>query len=272
MAKSPDREPSPLRDRFLYDELRQLSRPLLGENFILEEADLPSLRPYRLVHQEVSLRQTPLAIVRRFFFSGKNKSHGTLRILLALCLTGFQEALGFLFSFVRDFERPIPWNAVVNTKESYELGDFGFAWGWLKEEPDVIALVRNNVFLAAEGFTIEPSVVKAAQEIDRSLNQLRTVDRYYEEEGVFFEIEREQEAPIKIPAGEVLRIGAIPKVKKGIGFTFFLTTSGSMNRDITNPDIWYYRAGMDKGKRTITMLRGDAGILPKKAKLNIIIT
>lgn len=272
MAKSPDHKFSPLRSRFLYDELTELSRPLLGENFILEEADLPSLRPYRLVHQEVSFRQTPLAIVRRLHFLAKEKSRTSFRIRLTLCLNGFQDALEHLFFFAEEFERPISLDAVIDTAENYELGDFGIAWAWQKGESDIVAFVRNNVFIAIQGIAAKASIVKVAQEIDKFLSQLRTVDKYFEEkESIFFEIRSKQKMPIEIPAGETLAIGTIPKVEKGIGFTFFLTTSGSMNRNIANPNMWYYRAGMDKGQHTITLLYGDAGVLPKKAELDVII-
>ncbi|NHI84155.1 MAG: hypothetical protein EAX81_07630 [Candidatus Thorarchaeota archaeon] len=273
MTRSSKRKSSIIRNRFLDDELRKLSRPLVGENLILEEMDLTSLRPYKLVHQEVFLRRTPLSIFRRLHFSEKEKRKARLQILLALCLDRIQGALDLLFSFVEDFERPIRLDSVVDVRKNYNLGDFGLAWAWLKGTPDIVTLVRNNVFLAVEGLETEMPIVEIARGIDGILNQLPTVDEYSEEkEGVFHEIQSKTPTPIKIPAGEVLAIGTIPKIKKDVGFTFFLTTSGSINRDITNPDKWYYRAGMDKGEHTITMLWGDAGILPKKAQLNIAIT
>jgi hypothetical protein len=265
---------SPLRVRFSYDKIKQLSRPLLGENFVLERVKISSLQMGKLLRQEVALRRNPLAIIKRYYYDVFKGSRRTSLILLfALCIDGFADAIELLFSFAEDFERPLPMDEVIETAENYKLGDFGLAWAWLKKEPEIVSFVRNNVFVVIQAQAGENSLLNIAQEIDGHLNRLSTTDRYVEEkDGIFSQIKRRTDGVVKVKVGEKVTIGSFPKIKKGVGFTFFLTTSGSMNREIAKPEEWYYRAGMEKGKYKITLLHADIGILPKKEQLDVVIT
>ena len=268
------KDSSPLRERFSYDKIKQISRPLLGENFVLERVKIPSLQLGKLLRQEVVLRRSPLAIIKRYYYDVFKGSRRTSLILLfALCIDGFADAIELLFSFAEDFERPLPLVEVIETAKNYKLGDFGLAWAWQKKEPEIVSFVRNNVFIVVQGQAGENSLLNIAQEIDGQLNRLRTTEKYVEEkDGIFAQIKRRTDGVVKVEAGEKVTIGSLPKIKKGVGFNFFLTTSGSMNREIAKPEQWYYRAGMSKGKHKITLLHADAGILPKKEQLDVVIT
>ena len=265
---------SPLRIRFAYNKLRALSRPLLGENFILEEERLPTLTKFEIVHQEVSLRRTPLAISRKYYFAANENKRITSYLRLTLCLNGFQDALELLFSFAEEFQRPLPLEVVTNATEKYQIGDVGLAWTWRDEgEPEIIAFVRNNLLVTIQGHNIEDLTVAIAKEIDGAVKKLRTTDKYIAaKEGIFTEVRRKKGEQPKVPAGGTLTIGIVPSKQDSLGFSFFLATSGSMNRDIKNPEVWYYRAGMQKGKQEITLLRADSGILPIKERLILTIT
>jgi hypothetical protein len=258
-----------LRKRFAYDELKQISRPLLGENYVFEVEKHPSLKAFTVVHQEVSLNEIPLALVRKVFLSPVKKSETTLQLGITLCWHGFRDVLELLFAFTESFERPIPPEAIFNTTQKYQIGDFGLAWSWLgREDPEIVSFLRNNVLITIQGYNLRHLIVTIAREIDDELQALRTTKEYPEEQaGVFSEIKRNK-VP-EVAAGGRLTIGASPSERETL---FFLTTSGSMNRDIDRPDVWYYRAGMEKGKQEILLFRINAGILPKKERLVIDVT
>lgn len=269
-----NKEQTSLRVRFSYDEIKRMSRPLLGENFVLERVKISSLQIGKLLRQEVVLRRRPLAIIKRYYYDLlKGSKRTSLYLLFALCIDGFADAIELLFSFAENFERPLPLDEVIETAKSYELGDFGLAWAWRKEEPDIVSFVRNNVFVVVQGQTGENSLLNIAQEIDGQLNQLRTTDKYVEEkDGLFTQIKRRTDGIVKVKAGEKFTLGSLLKIRKGVGFTFFLTTGGSMNQEIAKPEEWFYRAGMEKGKHKITLFHADEGILPKKEQLDVDIT
>jgi hypothetical protein len=188
---------------------------------------------------------------------------------MTLCWHGFRDAVELLFALTESFERPIPPEAVFNTTQKYQIGDFGLAWSWLgRDAPDILSFLRNNVLITIQGYNLRQLIVTMAREIDTELQALLTTKEYAEERaGVFSEIKRTRVPGVA--AGGRLTIGASPREGETL---FFLTSSGSINRDIDRPDVWYYRAGMEKGRQEIILFRINAGILPKKERLIIDVT
>jgi hypothetical protein len=258
-----------LQKLFSYDELLKIQRPLLGENYVLNVRKYPSLKEFKVVHQEVSMMETPLALARKVFLSHTEKSETALQLDMTLCWHGFRDALRLLFAFTKSFERSIPTEAVYNTAQKHEIGDFGLAWSWIgRDEPNILCFLRNNVLVSIQGYNLEGLIVTIAGEIDGELKALRTTKEYAEAKaGVFSEIKRKQTP--RVIAGGRLTIGTYPIEKENL---FFLTTSGSVNRDIDRPDVWYYRAGIEKGEQEIIVFRVDSGILPKMERLIIEVT
>lgn len=255
-----------MRDRFGYDEFAKISRPLLDENYIFDVEKYPSLKGFTVVHQEVSLLKTPLTLIRKVYLSHVGEGQRTLKLRMALCWNGFRDTLNLLFGFAFAFERPIPVRAVVNVVQKYQIGDFGLAWSWLeKEDPDILCFARNNVLIALQG----GNLVTIAKEMDGELKGLRTTRKYAEEkDGVFSEVKKKKGEVPEVKAGGYLTIGAVPTDEQ----SFFFTTTGSVNRDVERPSVWYYRAGMKKGENEIILFRVNSGILPKKERLVIKVT
>jgi len=258
---------SALQERFEYEEILKVSRPLLGENYIFDVAKYPSLEGFKVVHQEVFLQRTPLALAREIYLGRVEGKQTTLKLRIVLCWNGFRDAIDLLFGFAEAFERPIPVEAVVNVAETYQIGDFGLAWSWLgKKDPNMLYFARNNVLITLQG----KNLVAVAKEIDGRLKQLDTTKEYAEKkDGIFSEMKRKEGEVPKVEAGGSLVFPSIPTETKA---SFFLTTSGSVNRDPKRPSVWYYRAGMEKGKHEIILFRTNSGILPKKERIVIEVT
>jgi hypothetical protein len=256
-----------LRKRFGYDELVEISRPLLDEDYVFDVEKHPSLKEFKVVHQEVSMIETPLVLVRRVYLGHVGEKQSTLKLGMTLCWNGFRDALDALFGFAESFERPIPVEAVLNTTEVYQIGGFGLSWSWLGEgEPDILCFIKNNVLVTLQG----RNLVTVAKEIDGELKGLKTTRKYAEEEdAIFSEVKKKEGEVPKVKAGGHLTLPAIPNKEQSF---FFFTTSGSVNRDVDRPRFWYYRAGMEKGKQEVILFRVKSGILPKKERLILEVT
>lgn len=255
------------RQQFGYHKLVKESRPLLGENFVFEVGDYDSLKGYKIVHQEISLIETSLILIRDIFLGHTENQNRTLQLRLHLCWNGFTDALKLLFNYPRNFQRHIPIDVVVNTAEQYQIGDIGLAWSWMgKDVFDILAFVRNNVFITLAQ-RAEKQLIQLASEMDTRFKSLDTTVAYSEAPStVFSELQQREGKVPKLPARGRLIIGTIPPE---IQTSFFLTTNGSVNRDPQNPDVWYYRAGSKKGRQEILCFWVDVGILPKQERLSV---
>lgn len=255
-------------DRLGFAVVSKQDRPLLTEDFVFSPSDYPSANELRIVHEEVMLEETPLALVRLVHLEHATRPHTSIRLRLVLCWNGFRDALTLLARFSQSFQRAIPPTAVVNSAERYGAGDFGVAWRWTGEgEPDILGFVKNNVFVSLEGHDAAGVVGPLARGLSEALGRLRTGAAYAD-------VPAEQLAGVRsrtegiprVPRGGRLEIGVLPE--DGSSF-FFLTTSGSVNRSPDRSGAWYYRAGNERGPQTVTLFRTGKGILPVRDRLTI---
>lgn len=252
--------------RLGYDELMEQERPLLGENYVFDPASLTATKGLTAVHESVFLRENPLALVRQIHLQNASKPHTSLNLTLALCWNGFRDALALLFRFAGSFERAVPMESVVSTTVAHQIGDFGVAWNWSgKGDPDILVFVRNNALLGIRAHDGGQIPVLLGREVDTALRTHKTEDKYRDTaHGLFTELKgREGEIP-KVPSTGKLPLGILPEGE--IKF-FFLTSSGSVNRETDRMQSWYYRAGTQKERQEITLYWVDAGILPKRDRL-----
>lgn len=244
-------------------------RPFVSEDFVFDPAAYVSGKELRVAHEEVYLEETPLALLRQIHLQHATHAHASLTLRLALCWNGFRDALMLIARYSQSFQRAIPVGAVVNTAEKYGTGDLGFAWPWSGEgDPDVLAFVRNNLFVSIQGHDAAAIVVPLARELDESLRKLRTGGAYGEDTaGLLAEVRRRVGENPWLPAGGRLDFGVL---EAGEGSTlFFLSTIGSVNRAPERTDSWYYRAGAEKGRQDVVLLRVGKGILPIKERLTV---
>ena len=255
-----------LRDQFNYKELIEKPIPLLGENYQFRISDYPVLVDFSIKHHETFLLKNPLACVKEFFLSHAKQS-GNINLSFSLCWNGFQDAVSLLFGFVESFQRNIRLENIKNTTETDQIGDFGLTWVWSGEKQrTVLAFVRNNVLITIKGRQISDLIVPLAREIDNQLKVLNVTLKYNDSTGILSEVKKKKgEVPV-VNAGKRIDIGKSPKKDRQL---FFLVSGGSMNRDYENPDLWYYRAGMDKGSYSITLFKETSGILPIRESMTV---
>jgi hypothetical protein len=252
--------------QFGFEEARRRQRPLLAAEYVFK-ASFPAAQAFKTVFERVFLEETPLSVVREIHLQHVDKLHTSAKLTLALCWEGFAGAMTLLERFVNGFQRSLPpaqvWNAVTQN----ETGDFGVAWAWEKSsrEPDVMAFVRFNVLVAATGHDAEPGFLPAlANQIDRELRGSATTESYADtKQGLL----SRPGAP-QIRQGGRLDLVEFDAEKQGESL-FFLTSSGSVNRDPQSPQKWYYRAGGQRGRQEITLFRVGRGILPVRERLTV---
>jgi hypothetical protein len=257
-----------LRERFEAEALKAPPRLLLGEDWVFEPARHPALAAFSVVYQDASLRETPLAVFRNIHLAHMTDPAATVQLDVALCLNDARDAVDLLFQFADSFQRMIPVDRAANTAQTMDVGDFGVAWSWTGEGPvDVVAFIRNNVVVMLQRHHAEDLLLTAAREIDTTLRSLRTVPRYADAADGFFSEVRQKAGPVpRVPAGASLPLGR--RLAQDESY-FFLAEGGSVNRDRERTDSWYFRAGMEKGRREITLLRLGAGILPVRERLAV---
>ena len=245
-------------------------RPYIAEDFVFDAARFPSARALRVVHEEVLLEETPLALVREIHLQPSERRHAALRLTLALCWEGFRDAMSLLERFPSRFQRAFPAAAAVNAAERYGTGDFGLAWSWSGEgEPEVVAFVLNNVLVTLEGHDAGPTVRALAQELGEALRALTTGGPYAEAPaGRLAEIGRRAGEAPRLRPGATLDLGVLGEEGTNL---FFIASTGAVNRWPDRREAWYYRAGADKGRQRITLFRAGKGILPAMERLAIII-
>lgn len=258
---------SDFQDRFP-PEGRKGSKLLLAEDWVFQVADYAALSDLAVVHQELSLCEAPLAVLRRISLAHPRRSSVTVQLDVALSLKNASDALDLLFAFANSFERPIPVKQVRNTADVNEVGDFGLAWSWSEENgADVVAFVRHNALVMLQGHHAEDRLLAGAHQIDTVLRLLKTVDAYEaSQDGFFSQVRRELNQVPTIPTRGRLALGS------ALGATeryFFLTDQGSVNRSPESADGWYYRAGTRAGRREVRLFRVGPGILPKMERLSV---
>jgi hypothetical protein len=257
-----------LRERFPAESYR-IPTALLGEDWVFSPANYPALADLAVVHEESSLCEAPLAIMRRISLAHPQKPSLGVQLNVVLCLNQSEDAVAFLFDFAGSFERPVPIERVWNTADATDTGDFGVAWSWSEgREPDIIAFVRYNVLVMLQGNNAQERLTAAARQIDTTLRGLRTTVSAYSEatDGVFSAVRRtEGDVPKVAPRGR-LKLGTAPVSTERY---FFLSDKGSVNRDPDQKEAWYYRAGTERGRREIVLFRLGAGILPLKERLAV---
>jgi hypothetical protein len=257
--------------RLGFDELLRQERPRLGEDYVFDSRTVAAAKELRVVHESVFLEETPLSIVRQIHLQHGSRPHTSLQVTLALCWNGFREALTLLLRFAASFERRIPEENVVNTAQAHQVGEFGVAWAWAeKGGPDILGFVRKNVFVGVRGHDAGELIVSLAKEVDAALRSGKPTEQYRDTpHPLFIELrKREGEIP-KVPATGKLTLGKLPE---GQSRFFFLTSSGSVNREGDNPQSWYYRAATQKGRQVITLYWVDPGILLKRDRLSVDVT
>jgi len=257
--------------KFGFEEARKQQRPLLARDYVFTPG-FPAAQSFKTVHEKVFLEETPLAVVREIHLQNAENPHASAKLTLALCGEGFAGAMILLERFVNSFQRAIPNELVQQISPS--VGDFGVAWAWERRKeaeaiPDVIAFVRYNVFVGLIGHDTPPQfMADVPNQIDGELSKSPTTERYADQqEGVFSALRGGTEGGPKVPVGGRLDLGEFA-TSDGASF-FFLTSSGSVNRDPRAPQKWYYRAGGEKGPQEITVYRVGRGILPVRERLKV---
>jgi hypothetical protein len=251
--------------RLDYDRVSREQRPLLGEDFVFATFRYASVAEFRVVHLELHFEETPLAVVRDIYLHHAENPHSSLQLTLALAWNGFRDALTLAAHFASAYQRAIPEVAVFNTTVRHGIGDFGVAWAWEgKGEPEVVAFVRNNAFVGIQGHDAGEHTLALATELDETLSGLKTTLSYEEDaNGLTAKIRQREGNVPRVPSGGRLDLGVPPKEQS----TFFLTSSGSVNRDPSNPSLRYFRAGTETGRQEITLFTLGEGILPTKESL-----
>jgi hypothetical protein len=252
--------------RLGYDELLKQERPLLGEDYIFDPTQIAAAKEFKAIHENVFLEESSIALVRQIHLQHASKPHSSLHVTLTLCWNGFQDALTALTRFAGSFERGVPAESVVSTVRTYEVGDFGVAWAWSgKGDPDILAVVRSNVFLGIRSHDAGEVTVSLARAVDTALRNRKATEAYSDtSSGLFAELKKRGGETLKVPSTGKLLLGTLPE---GDAKFFFLTSSGSVNRDADKPETWYYRAGTKTGPQVIRLYWVDAGILPKRDAL-----
>jgi hypothetical protein len=255
-------------DRLGFDAISREDRPYIAEDFVFQPSDYASGRELRNVHEDLVLEESPLALFRQVHLQHAARAHTSLRLRLALCWNGFRDALSLLEYYAQSFQRAIPKKGVVNAAEKYGTGDFGVAWPWSGDgDPDILAFVKNNLFVSIEGHDAAALVRPLARELADALGKLRTGGAYGEERaGLLADVRRRAGEVPTLHPGERLELGELPA---GDSTLFFITSSGSVNRWPDRKNSWYYRAGAEKGSQEIILFRVGKGILPTRERLTV---
>lgn len=234
-------------------------RPWMTGDFVFSPSDFPSLREFRIEHEEVDLLESALAVERRVFLS-----HGsdTLRIEFALCLQGFGAAVGLLFQRAAAFQREPPEQAVVDLARTHGVGDVGIAWPWGERHGEA-AFVRHNVMVFLHGR--HDTLLQQARELDAALSRQTTASSHSPlAEALFAGAEA-----LAVAAGGRIDLG-VPSLREAKHF--FMATGGSVNIDPSDTTRYYYRAGLKPGVHVIEAYRVGRGLHPAHQTIRVTIS
>jgi hypothetical protein len=198
-------------------------------------------------------------VSRRVFLS-----HGsdTLRIEFALCLGGFEAAVGLLFQRAAAFEREPLEQGIVDIARASGVGDVGLAWSWGERDGEA-GFVRHNVMVFLHGR--HETLLQQARELDAALSRQSTAaSRTQQAEAVF-----DGRDALAVAAGGRAELGAtLSRDAKH----FFVATGGAVNRDPADPSSHYYRAGLTPGHYVIDAYRVGRGLLPVQQTIRVTIS
>lgn len=234
-------------------------RPWMANDFVFAPADHPSLRGFRVEHEELDLLEAPLAVSRRVFLS-----HGsdTLRIEFALCLGGFDAAVGLLFERAAAFQREPLEQGIVDIARASGVGDVGLAWSWGERDGEA-GFVRHNVMVFLHGR--HETLLQQARELDVVLSHQRTATSRTLQAETLFDVRD----TLAVAAGDRVELG-VPLSREAKHF--FVASGGAVNRDTADPMRHYYRAGLTPGEHVIDVYRVGRGLLPAQQTIRITIS
>jgi hypothetical protein len=250
--------PLDLRERF--GPKGALPQSSLAGDFRFQPSEIPALRDYRILQEEVDVLESPLAVDRLYDLASGRRQ---LKLELALSINGSVAAVDLLFRRLAAFQRDPEEKDVRDLAKLDGVGEVGVAWPW--EGPDalgVVGFVRHNVVVMLQGL-FEP-VVQQARDLDAAISRTPTGDKpSMTEEPSFALGERASATP-----GGRLDLGLPMKSDERL---FFITSGGSVNRDPNQPSLYYFRAGLTRGTQTVTVLRVGAGLVPARQTIRITI-
>jgi hypothetical protein len=250
--------PLDLRERF--GPKGALPQSSISGDFRFDPAEIPALREYRIVQEDVDVLESPLGVDRLYDLASGRRQ---LRLELALSINGPAAALDLLFRRLAAFQRDPEENDVRDLAKLDGIGEVGVAWPW--QGPDalgVVGFLRHNVVVMLQGL-FEPAV-QQARDLDAAIARASTGDKPSMREEPSFEL---GERVTTNPGGR-LDLG-LPV--KGDERLFFITSGGSVNRDPNQPSRYYFRAGLTRGLQTVTVLRVGAGLVPARQTIRITI-
>jgi hypothetical protein len=254
-----------LKEIFDPDELALSPPKALCGNYYFSTLTNPVLSAYTTLHEEIRLLEDPIYLVRKYFLTKDPMKDTPIQVTISLAWDGYERALDFLFGFTESLDLFFDPEKVIDAR-AYAIGDFGVAWSWVPGEINVIVFIRNNVFVGIQGFLQKEDMLSASSAIDAGLIKVATNIPYNVEKQGFIIQSRSKPGQLSVPTGGRLDIGI---QKPATDTYFFITKDGSMNRDLHNPNLWYFRAGEYVGIHEIVLLRVDNGILPKKEILQV---
>jgi hypothetical protein len=247
-----------LRDRFGPKDPD--SRRLLGQEFEFSPSNYPSLLEFAVERDDVELEEKPLAVTRSYVLA---RGPEGVQLQLALCLRGPGEAFDLLFHRASSFQREPDAERAIDVSRKLDIGDGGVGWQWDDREPDgVLGFVRFNVLVFMRGRFERLQAI--ARELDADLSRRETRNEYTDSPEPLFTLARA--GGLEAAAGSRLDLG---RPQRADSRYFFVATGGSVNRDPSDPGLFYYRAGLAKGSYSISAWRVGKGLLPDRQTIPV---
>ena len=253
-----------IRALFGYSSIVGLERSELDADFVLDTAALPGA-PYQIGFEHVFLRKHPLSVTRRL--SLRPEQGPRLDLALTLACGGFGDAVKLLFRSAAFLDHPAT-ESIHDLTRLHTIGELALGWGAASpDELTVVLMVRRNVLveLRAAGEGIDS--LEVARKLDDALAGLspdktnaRPPDRLLDQ------LDPAGKGQPRVAVGDRLTLGSEPLESRT---RFFVTTSGSVNRDLADAAVWYYRAGSETGEQRIATLTVGEGIVPTYEELAI---
>lgn len=247
-----------LRERFGPKEPN--SRRMLAEDFEFLPTNYPALRDFVVERNELELAEKPLAVTRDYVLA---RGLEGVQLELALCLAGPAAAFELLFHRASSFQREVDTERVVDVARKLNVGDAGLGWQWNDREPDgVLGFVRHNVLVFMRGHF--ERLQSLARELDSDLARRETRAEYSDSANSLFESARTEGLAVR--PGSRLDLGAPPRTGAQ---HFFVASGGSVNRDSSDQERFYYRAGLEKGNFSVVAYRIGKGLLPERQTIPV---
>jgi hypothetical protein len=204
-----------LREIFSRDKIIQSTSPSWSGNYCFSTPHIPTLSAYTLVHHELRVVVKPLYTIRKYFLVKDITKDIPVQITFSLAWDGFERALVFLFGFTESLDLFFNPEKVLNTR-NYTLGNFGVAWGWVPGELNVLAFLRNNVFVGIQGFLPKDEMLSIARSIDCGLEDMSTDKPCQDEKQGFFAQNFEETSTVCVAMGGAVRPGRTTPGRRNI--------------------------------------------------------